>query len=127
MRTGTATAIAIGIMVVVIPIHIADTTKAVLAASDSATAVPAHCHHCHVRSPISGVVVDKDTVAADAPVASLLLPSGATYPTAAAMMKNLNHTGAKATATTTGTVSVTASAVMAETAVATEKEECDGC
>ena len=60
--------IAIGVIVIVISICTAATTDAVLPAADSAAAVRARCHPCRVGGPVSGVVVDNDAVAADAPV-----------------------------------------------------------
>ena len=88
-----ATAIAIGIAAVVIPIRTAASIYAVLPAADSAGAVRERCHCCRVGGPVGGVVVDDDAVAADAPEASPLPPSGAMDPTAAAMTKTLDGDG----------------------------------
>jgi len=107
-RTGTATVIAIGVMVAAIPIRAAATTDAILPAANSTTAVPAHCRRCRVGGPVGGAVVDDDAVAADAPEAPPLPPSGVMDPTAAG---------------TTKTCDGTASAVATVTAAAMEEEE----
>ena len=80
-------------MAVVIPIHTAATTDAILPAADSAVAVRERCRRCPIRGPVIGVVVNHDVVAADAPEASPLSPSGAMVPTAAAMAKTLGGDG----------------------------------
>jgi len=100
------TAIAIGIVVVVIPIG---------ATATDDDAIRTCCRCRHVWAPIGGVIVHDDAGVADAPAAPLLLLSGATDPTAAALTK-----------TRYGTVAATATATAA-TATATEEEECDGC
>ena len=107
---GTATAIAIGVVVVIIPIHAAATTDTVLPATDSATTVQVRCHHCCVRGPVSGVVVN-DAVAADAPAAPPLPPSGAMDPMASATAKTRDST---------------VLAVATVTSVATEEEDYNG-
>ena len=50
MGTGTGTGIAIGVVVIVVSIHTAATTDTVLPTADSATAVRACCHPCHVEA-----------------------------------------------------------------------------
>ena len=97
-----ATVIAIGIVVIVVSIRTSATTDAVLPAADSAAAIRASCNPCRVGGPVGGIVIDNDAVAADAPAASPLPPSGATDPTAAATMKTLvGNTAATASATAT--------------------------
>jgi len=85
--------IAIGIVAIVISIRTAATTDPVLPAADSAAAIQERCHHCRVRGPVSGIVVDNNAVPSDAPEASPLPPSGAMDPTAAAMTKTLGGNG----------------------------------
>ncbi len=75
-----ATAIVIGVVVIIIPNHAAATTDTVLPAVNSDTAVRARCHPCHIGGPIGNVVVDDDTVVADAPAAPPLPPLDATDP-----------------------------------------------
>ena len=85
-----ATAIAIGIVAVVIPIRTAATTGAVLPTTDSAVAVRERCRCCCVGGPLSGIVIDDDAIAADAPEASPLPPSGAMDLSAVATTKTLD-------------------------------------
>jgi hypothetical protein len=101
---GIATAIAIGIMVIVVHIRTAATTNAILPATDSAAAVRARCHRCHIGGPVGSVVVDDDVA-----------------PMAAATTKTLDGTAA---ATATATATVMAATAMA---TATEEEECNRC
>ena len=93
MGTATAMTIVIGIVAVVIPIRTAATTDAILPAADSAAAVRECCRRCRIRGPVISVVVNNDVVAADAPEASPLSPSGAIVPTAAATAKTLGGDG----------------------------------
>jgi hypothetical protein len=109
MGTGMATAIAIGFVVIVISIRTAATTDAILPAADSAAAVRARCHPCQFGGPVSGIVVNNDSVAADAPAALPLPPSGATDPTVVATTKTLD-------CTVTATATVMATAATAATA-----------
>ena len=106
-----ATAIAISFVFVVIPIRAAATTDPVLPAADSVVSVWAHCHHCRVRGPVCGVVLDNDTIAADALAAPPLPLSSAMDLMATATKKTCIGTAFAA--------AVVAAAVM-------EEEEYDG-
>ena len=108
-------AMAIRVVAVAIPIHhSAATTNVVLPAADSAAAVRGRCRCCRVGGPVGGVVVDDETVVADAPAASPLPLLGAMDLTSMATMKTLN-----------GTVVATAMATAVATAMAMEEEELD--
>ena len=122
----TKTVIAIGVMVIFIPIRTAATTDAVLPAADSAAAVRVHCHPCPFGGLIGGVVVNDDTIAADALAASLLPPLGAMDPTATSTTKTLDGTAA-ATATAPAPAATAATATTTEEEEEEEEEECDGC
>jgi hypothetical protein len=116
----TETAIAISVVVIVIPIRTAATTDDVLPAANSAAAVRVRCHPCPFGGLIGGIVINDDTIAADALATSPLPPLGTTDPTDTSTTKTLDGTMA---ATATAPVP----AAMAATALAMEEEEgeCD--